>query len=93
MLVVGQRHGEVVVSVCSSKVFSRVPSRSHTRTVLSSAPLRMRWPSGIAATATTPSVCPAQVLTRLLLATLHTLTSLSYEPLMMCWPSGVTATA
>ena len=56
-------------------------------------PLKMRWPSGIAATALTASVCPAQVLTRLLLATLHTLTRLSSEPLMMCWPSGVTATA
>ena len=56
-------------------------------------PLRMRWPSGIAATAITVLVCPAQVLTRLLLATLHTLTRLSCAPLMMCWPSGVTATA
>ena len=44
---------------------------------LSSEPLRMRWPSGIAATAFTSPVCPAQVLTRLLLATLHTLTKLS----------------
>ena len=54
----------------------------------------MRWPSGIAATAVTSSVCPAQVLTEgFQLATLHTLTSLSFEPLMMCWPSRVTATA
>ena len=67
--------------------------RSHTRTVLSCEPLRMRWPSGIAATAVTKWVCPAQVLTRFLVATFHTLTRLSYEPLMMCWPSGVTATA
>ena len=53
----------------------------------------MRWPSGIAATDMTISVCPSQVLTILLVATLHTLTFLSTEPLMMCWPSGVTATA
>ena len=53
----------------------------------------MRWPSGIAATARIQWVCPSQVLTRLLLATLHTLTRLSDAPLMMCWPSGVTATA
>ena len=45
----------------------------HTRTVLSVAPLRMRWPSGIAATAARYR-CPAQVLTRLLVATLHNLT-------------------
>ena len=51
VLVVGQRHEGLHVSVCSWKVFSRVPSRSHTRTVLSVEPLRMRWPSGIAATA------------------------------------------
>ena len=34
----------------------------------------MRLPSGIAATDHTASLCPAQVLTRLLLATFHTLT-------------------
>ena len=76
-----------------SEACSCVPSRNHTRTVWSRPPLRMRWPSGIAATARTKSVCPLQVLTRLLVATLHTLTRLSSEPLMMCWPSRVTATA
>ena len=39
-----------------------MPSRSHDRTVVSLEPLRMRWPSGIAATARTGLVCPTQVL-------------------------------
>ena len=59
VLVVGQRHGAHVVGV-QLEVFSRVPLRSHTRTVLSCEPLRMRWPSGIAATAVE---CARQVLT------------------------------
>ena len=79
---------------CAARRCSRgCRPRSHTRTVSSTEPLRKRWPSGIAATASTPLVCPSQVLTRLLLATLHTLTSVSPEPLMMCWPSGVTTNA
>ena len=91
VLVVGQRQ-EALRSVCSSrKVFLRVPSRCQTRTVLSSEPLRNRWPSGIAATAATLSVCPSQVLTRLLVATLQTLTQFSSALLMMCWPPLLTA--
>ena len=65
--------------VCSSRRCSRGCRRGATRgrSAVATA-LRMRWPSGIAATARTPElVCPLQVLTRLLLATLHTLTSLS----------------
>ena len=93
VLVVGQRHEGVTVLVCSSKVFWRVPSRSHTRTVLSSPAAEDALAVGHRRHRQTKPVCPAQVLTRLLVATLHTLTSLSSEPLMMCWPSGVTATA
>ena len=61
----------------SSKVFSRVPLRSHTRTVAELELLAIGC-------APTMPVCPAQVHT--LCATLHTLA----EPLT--WPSGVTAT-
>ena len=72
MLVVGQRHGDHL-AVCSTNVFSRVPSMSHTRTVLSPA-AEDALAVGHRRHRATKLVCP-QVLTRLLLATLHTLTS------------------
>ena len=92
VLVVGQCHeGDhpVVVQLRDARRRSRVPSVRHTRTP-SHDPLRMRWPSGVAATVFTTPACPSRVLTRLLLATLHTLTRFSGrpEPPMMCWPSA-----
>ena len=94
VLVVGQHHegGHPAGVQLREGVLVRVPSRSHTRT-WSRSPLRKRWPSGIAATALTCLVCPAQVLTRLLAGDAPHLDEVSYEPLMMCWPSGVTASA
>ena len=50
-LLSGSATSALMSFVCScGMVVLRVPSRSHTRTVQSREPLRMRWPSGIAAT-------------------------------------------
>ena len=59
---------------------------------LSFEPLRMRWPSGMTATAITVAVVPGAGAHKALVGDAPHLDEAIFAPLMMCWPSGVTAT-
>ena len=78
VLVVGQRHeGRHPVGVQLEGVLEGAVEEPHADGLVVPEPLRMRWPSGIAATINGSSVPAARRCSpRLLVATLHTLTSL-----------------
>ena len=66
---------------------------SHTRAVLSPEAVARCFPSGLNATALTPSECPSSVATHAPLAASHTRAVLSLEAVARCFPSGLNATA
>ena len=96
VLVVGQRHEGThpAAGVQLEGVLEGAVEEPHADGVVAwRPPLRMRWPSGIAATASDVVGVPGAGAHEALGGDAPHLDVLSNEPLMMCWPSGVTATA